>query len=272
MNQDNKIDCDLYTSLEEAKEEIWRRWNDRALREKVAAFVGNIPDHLLNEPRAVLDKNIATFNIECSRFIALAAQSSLSPIIWEYLDDKFVDCNADKLGLGKMAFLQGRNRNNQPIIKYQTVIRVEDCNGNQLRDIETLWGESFVRFHHHLLTQSPFDGDLFDCSAWFALKGGRAKEYYSYFLALFICHGILFENFIAEKGNGEEYFSKTIVIPAFRSVLDHFGLKPLIVPLVPHSEAADKFWRCYPPELESIVLHTLARKNGSRRSISEITK
>jgi hypothetical protein len=34
----------MYTTLSEAKEEIWRRWNDKELRKKVEEYkMGNIP-------------------------------------------------------------------------------------------------------------------------------------------------------------------------------------------------------------------------------------
>ena len=257
--QNEITENDLYTSLEEAKEEIWRRWNNNNLRKKVADFIGEIPAHMQKNPEAVLDKNIATINKECARFIEVAAQTGLSPIIWEYLDDKFVDCNKDKLGLGKMAFLNGKDRKSQPIIQYQTIIRVEACNSRPFRHIETLWGEDFIRFHHRLLTQSSFDGFLFDGSAWFGSKGGSAKKYYPYFLALFICHGILFENFITNEEEPEERFSRSVVFPAFRQVVDHFGIKPLIVPLAPHDTASDIYWRCYPAELEAEVLRCLSK-------------
>ncbi|MEK6673092.1 MAG: hypothetical protein AABY42_06395 [Nitrospirota bacterium] len=91
--------------------------------------------------------------------------------------------------------------------------------------------------------------------------GKKAKEYYKYFLSLFICHGILFENFITNEE--EERFSKSVVFPAFRQVVADFGLKPLIVPLVPHSQASDIYWRCYPAALEGEVLKCLSKAKDS---------
>ena len=34
---------EIYTSLEEAKEEVWKRWEDQKLKEKVVEFMGDIP-------------------------------------------------------------------------------------------------------------------------------------------------------------------------------------------------------------------------------------
>jgi hypothetical protein len=44
----------MYSTLEEAKEEIWRRWNDASLREKAAEFLGEVPEALRNGPCAVI--------------------------------------------------------------------------------------------------------------------------------------------------------------------------------------------------------------------------
>jgi hypothetical protein len=35
---------DLYTTVEEAREEIWKRWNDENLRKEVEQFLGEIPE------------------------------------------------------------------------------------------------------------------------------------------------------------------------------------------------------------------------------------
>ncbi len=60
----------IYTPLSVAKEEIWRRWNDKALRKKVEDFLGvNLPEPFKNEPRAVMLRYIATPNFEASFFI-----------------------------------------------------------------------------------------------------------------------------------------------------------------------------------------------------------
>jgi hypothetical protein len=38
----------FYTPLSEAKREIWRRWNDKALRKKVEEFLdGDVPKMLI---------------------------------------------------------------------------------------------------------------------------------------------------------------------------------------------------------------------------------
>lgn len=65
------VDLDLYTSLEVAKEEVWRRWNDAALGGKIADFVGTVPSPFTIQPRAHLARSIATPNNELFRFLEL---------------------------------------------------------------------------------------------------------------------------------------------------------------------------------------------------------
>jgi hypothetical protein len=60
---------DIYTPIEEAKEEIWRRWNDPALQKKVPDYLGSIPECFQREPRAVLFRNIASPDIEFHHFV-----------------------------------------------------------------------------------------------------------------------------------------------------------------------------------------------------------
>lgn len=60
--QNDATENGLYTSLEEAKEEIWRRWNNPQLRKSVDDFVGNVPAVFGYEPRACLARFVASPN------------------------------------------------------------------------------------------------------------------------------------------------------------------------------------------------------------------
>lgn len=246
---------DMYTPLEEAKEEVRARWQNPALRRKVEDYIGNIPGPFRDDPKAVLDRNIATPNFEYFHFLQLAASASLSPVVTEYIKDKFVTINVDKLGLGKMPFHKGHDKKKHVLFKYMNVIDCTKYQGKPFFEIRTLWGEPLVVFHHRLLSRSDGHSSLFDASSWYEVNGGNAEGYYHNYLALFICHGILFENFITNEE--EERFSRRIVYPAFRKVSQHFGLKPLIVPLYPEDKATDIYWRCYSPEIKAIVSEEL---------------
>jgi hypothetical protein len=49
----------MYTLLEEAKEEVWKRWNDAELRRQVQEYVGELPEGFGDEPRAFLVRHLA---------------------------------------------------------------------------------------------------------------------------------------------------------------------------------------------------------------------
>jgi len=80
---------------------------------------------------------------------------------------------------------------------------------------------------------------------------------YSYLLALFVSHGVLFEDFVTD--GSEARFTKEIMLPAFEKVQASFGLKPLIVSLVP--DLADEYWWCYPECIEAEVAKCLKNIN-----------
>lgn len=242
---------DIYTPLEVAKEEIWKRWNDKELRKKVEKYLDNsIPFFLEKEPRAVMVRQIASPNMELHRFLDLAKKSNLKPVINEYTNDKFVSINSYKFSLGKLSFFHKFDKKNCPILRCVRIIDIDSSENKELSNIDTFHGINLVDFHHNMLKNSvpEFNDEyLIDISDWCRNNGGRAERYYYNFLVWFICNGVLFENFLTHKN--ESNFTKNIVLPAFRKIKDEFGLKPLIVPIVKNSEAEDIFWRSYNIEL-----------------------
>lgn len=253
MNDSAEKELDIYTTLEDAKIEIQRRWNDKELKKKVEEYLGgNIPNILQLEPRAFLTRQIASPDREFAQFYELASSISLKPLCWEYLDDIFVSANRDKVGLAKMTFFYGLDINSNPLINYEKVIDLSGVEeGKKFRDVETLWGENFVLFHHRLLS-SVFPGiELYDGSIWFKSAGKNAKEYYPFFLSLFIRNGILFENF--ETDGRENEFTQNIFIPAFKKSLEYFGIKPLIVKIISDEIIEDVSWWSYPAYIKDKI-------------------
>jgi len=234
---------EFYTPLDEAKEEIWRRWNDKELQRKVIDFLGDVPEAFCNEPRAVLFRHIMTSNVEYLHFHDLAGKTNLKPLGCEYLEDKFCTRNADKVALGKLPFLDGNNGNRGSALHYRKIIDLMASENKRFAEIKTLWGESLVGFHHKLLMSVP-SFEIYDASSWYKSRGKSAQESYKYFLSLFICNGILFETFVTDKH--EAKFASEVVYPSFEKVESLFGLKPLIVSLIPEDRITDIYWWCYP--------------------------
>lgn len=160
-----------------------------------------------------------------------------------------------------MVFLANEKPPEKTIECCHRIIDFGKTENQPIETIKTKWGESLADFHHRLLTIAGLSIELSDASSWYKSNGKKAAGYYDKFLSLFLCHGILFENFITNEE--EDRFSKSVVFPAFKQVVDHFGIKPLIVPLVPHETASTIYWRCYPAELEEEVAKCL--KQSKRR-------
>ena len=238
---------DMYTVLSEAKKEIWKRREDKNLQKRIIDYLGGeIPDPFKKNPRAVLSRSVITPNNEFFYFLDMAKESKLEPIGLEGLNDKYCTKNHDKVSLGKLSFLKNKNRNKMVRMECEkTNLRIVDMakwDGKKICDVKTFWGENLADFHHRLLDLHDSKVEIFDDFEWFSKNGRRngPDQYYENFLALFLCHGILFENFHA-KGK-EASFTDSIIVKNIRNIEKEFGLKPLIVPLVP---IEDENWLYY---------------------------
>lgn len=245
---------DFYTSLEDAKIEIERRWNDEKLKSKVEDVLEFLLfDQLKTSPRAFLSRDIITPDLEFEHFLELARDINLKPFFLEYSEDKFVARNDDKYYLCNMHFFNPQGKKGQEI----SHVRAVDFNkweGKKFCEVETLKGEKLVDFHHNLLSHFYPDQkqNVVEFSAWFNSNRFALDFYYLYFFSLFICHGVLFENFLTEDKE-ELKFTLEKVIPSFNKVKELYGVKPLIVPLEPLDHEIDKYWWCFPQKEKKIV-------------------
>ncbi len=241
----------VYTDLDQAIIELKKRQGDSFLQKRILELFGEIPPPLQQKISAVLSRQVATPNYEIKLFLERTYDKHISPVIFEYCDDKFISANQLKRALGVMKFQDVLSE--KFIRKKRNVIDFHHSDGKKFRDIKTNWGESFVDFHHSLLQRiypncSSF---IFDGSSWFTANGKNAKEYYCHYLGLFIQNAFLFENFILE---GREYdFVKKTVLPAFLETYERTGYKPLIVQLLPPSVENHEYWTCYPLNLLPFV-------------------
>lgn len=236
----------IYTPLEEAKKEIKRRWNDKELQKKVEKYLGKLPDIFEKKPYAILGRHILTSNVECLIFTEEAKKSGLELMGFEYHDDRFLTMNRSKLGLGKMTLVCNKEK-----IKKDSfdVFNLQENNGKKFSDIRTFWGEKLTDFHHKLLTNKEPNINLVDMSSWIKKWGEKAIDFYPYYMAMFIRNGILFDNYLI-KGEESE-FTKNVFFPSYEKVLKHFGLKPIIVQLVPKDHEEDLLLCFY--EINNII-------------------
>ena len=250
-----KFDETVYTSLEDATVEIKKRWEDGKLKELLEReyFTKGLPPPLRDSPKLVLVRQLATPNYELQRFIDISNTGGMGKVILEYLDDKFTPNNALKHHFGKLVFYDGVGKKGGLKLSYEAIIDFNKSNGHRIRDVQTVWGQSLVDFHHELLRKvfPKHDLTLYDASRWASLYGGNAKIYYRTLVAFVIQNGILFENFILAKD--ELDFTKEIFLPAFFDVWDKTGKKPLIVALEPTDKADDDFWLYYPMSSRHII-------------------
>ncbi|MDD5396525.1 MAG: hypothetical protein PHW24_00505 [Candidatus Moranbacteria bacterium] len=233
-NSEDVLSVDaLYMALPDAKEEVWKRWNDKELRKKVEKYLnGNIPGCFHDGPKAVLARHIASPNNELIRYLDLAKDAGLNPVCLEYLSDKFRAENEDKYYLGKMVFFcKSGNKNVCENRSNKNIIDFNLSEGAFLHEMKTLSGENFIDFHHRLLNFFLKDGDcqIIDASEWIKSNGKKPSLYYERFFALFVCFGILFEDYLENKN--ENKFTHEIVLPSFSAVFKEFNLKPIIVRL-----------------------------------------
>jgi len=246
---------ELYSTKEEVISELKKRWADKELTNKLEYFLRKkIPKCFLNEPRAVLGRQIATPDNEFKIFYEKATELGIKPLVFEYLDDLFTTNNHGKLCLAKMFFYKGLNNDKKT---KESEIRSIELGGNlnenkKFKDIKTLWNENFVDFHHRIL-RKKFDLELYDASTWYKDMGGKAQLYYAQYIALLTIKNVLFEN--SEPGKEENFFNK-VFLPAVELVKKEFGLKPLIMPISPQDDFDNIFWWSYPEDIEKLVLQS----------------
>ncbi len=251
----NRLDFDnnFYIDLESALKEIENRRQDKDLIKKVENYIKDIPEPFNLGINAVLFRSVATPQFEVKRFYDLSTGYNLKPLFWEYYDDKFHSGNPSKYALGKLFIHKGMDKNNDSIFKKIRILDFNKSNGFSMKCLQTIDGRNFIDFHHCLLEKIiPDAGEyLFDSSDWLKNNGSSAKKYYKKYLALFLVHGILFENFLLDEN--EIDFTKNVFIPAFKKIEKVFGIKPLIVALNPTEIEGVDFWNSYPPQVEDML-------------------
>lgn len=245
----------LYTEPRLALWNLHQRRKDDALKKATRENLSSATEEFLKKfsrQRAVFFRQVASPTHETIRFLKLAKQMGLKPLILEYHDDKFVSSeNRSKRSLGKMPIYQYTGTDGRDMVEYETVCDFNVSTGKKFREVVCLSGEKLINFHHRLFrTITGLNPKTYcvDASDWFKSAGKKAEIYYEQLLTFFIRDGILFENFMPLRS--ESAFTKTVILPAFKRLENLYGTKPLIVRLLPENEEMRLFWDSYPKKIK----------------------
>ncbi len=245
----------VYTPLSEALRLLEERRNNPELVSQIQYLLNNdIPEILKENKCGVQFRQIATPNNDLRHFVAITKENDLKPIFFEYLDDKFTSNNDFKHSLGQLRVQGSINKKDFYPVEKITIMDFNKHNGKKLKEVNTLWGEPLLDFHRKLFTADNYDLDnltFYDASLWFKQHGEQPAKYYKDFFLLFICHGILFENFLLNDTDGE--FSRNVVLPAIERVMNLTGLRPLVVPIGPIDMELDDYWVSYHPVIKTLI-------------------
>lgn len=246
----------IYTPLSEAVKLLRERQKDKNLIERVEKLLeNNIPEPLKKiDTIGISGRQVATPNHDTQWFIKLTREFNLKPIFFEYLSDKFTSNNDFKHSLGQLIIHKNLNKNGDYKTNKINIIDFNKYDGKPLRDVLTLWSEPLVDFHKRLFDLYNFDKEdivFFDESEWLKQNGSEAKKYYKKDLLLYVCHGILFENFLLTGNDGN--FVREVLLPAFEKVTNDLGIKPLIVPIPPMDMEEDSHWYSYDEKIKNYI-------------------
>ncbi len=205
---------------------------------------------------AVFARHVVTARYEDLVFYLLARRAGLTPVWLSYTADKMVDVSPFKRGLLNHLVCSGRGRSGGFKTKPVRLGNVQDWKGRPLNEVRLDGGELLVDYHHRRQQEILPGAITGDVSPWLTAIG-KAKDYYVAKLAVYIAHGVLFEDYHGGESGAElGGFTTTVFEPAFAEVETLFGVKPLIVAMPWRPEfayyAADSNWREHgviPPEL-----------------------
>ncbi len=216
------------------------RRRDSELAERVSEFLGgDLPDYLEgNRPILYLARHVATPNAETIHFLESMRCTGAHIIIGQDDQDKFVSVNAMKRALGRMPILSGPLSRSGPqpqVLRRHTVVDFASFDGRPIHEVRTLWGESLMEFHNRLFAKFvPGACELVQDASWIDRNSrGDLRSHYERLLALFVCHGVLCEDYWLDDSadTSERWFVSEILYPAHCATVARFGVPPLLVHL-----------------------------------------
>jgi len=251
--------------LDRAVAELQKRREDDVLRTQVEEYLNHdIPEYFEGEPVLYLARHIASPTIQTLRFFTTMRKEGMKTVVGQDPKDIFVSHNQLKAVLGKLPVVIGLYENDGVLTEqFQnvTILDFNESNGKKLSDLTTTWGEPLVDFHNDMLRTLGGEHLLIeDDSEWTdRYERGDLLAEYKKLLALFVYHGIMFEDYPMEDSSEEERFVVEILRPAVEHIESVFGVRPLIAPLNPAGPLSTAFWEGYPPEVLDIVQERIKR-------------
>lgn len=242
---------EVYTPLTTALKELEKRRTNKALRKKVATFLKDFPAEFFSEePKVVLVRSIITPNRELFHFLKKIRPTGLTPLLLEY-NSKFVAKNPEKYHLCRPHY----HVDDTEQYRTEKIVNFNTNEGKNMYRIPTTKGVSLYKYHHKLL-QNTFPNlctdNVFEFTKWFNSTRVLDETYYFYYLSIFLVQGILFENFLVQDKEEREFFI-TKGYPAFKKVCKEFGVKPLIVRLLPKASESDPQWLHYDGDIKKLL-------------------
>jgi hypothetical protein len=248
---------DIYLSIDEARDELRRRWHDLELRRAIETELGHCFIDLFKKgPRGCYWPPLASPTRAFEWFVHLARYVGSEPTALECSGDYFSRGNDEKVGLSR---LRVTNSEQQPCLV--DCLSLHAANRKEIRSLTTRMGIPLVELHRILLRESELAIECQDISDWTA-NIGKAAAYYDPFFSHFIAHGVLFETYDLDT-EYESKFTKEVVLPAFNNVKSRYGLSPMIVNLYPSNQTQqeDFYWWSYGPRLSRYILALAQQHN-----------
>lgn len=258
---DAVVGTGIYTPVDQALTILRQRRRDPELMKSIVDFLGgDIPDYLLQSDCFVLPRHIATPNNEALYVLEQARKHGAVAVFSQDPNDKFTSVNNLKRRLARPEIHE--ETSSGPSYRKIDIVDLQQNEGKRLHEVHCRDGQPLIDFHNSLFDRLPVrDFIVADDSDWIDRKHrGAILNHYRCYLALFIAHGVLFEEF--ETGNDQEFYVRTVrpLLGEFRA---RWGLLPLIVMPCNESQALDeRFYLAHPTFL--LPLHIPTKQKATK--------
>lgn len=253
--EENKI---KYYSLDEAREEIKKRWSNLELKKQIEEELGDdFISSFKDSPKAISWKAVMSPDNSFTFFLSCSTYLNIEPLFFEYLGDKFTSVNEEKKNLGRL-FLKENG-----VEKIFDICNIQENENCSVKDVVLRNKENMVSFYNSLFKYSGYNCNKIDITEW-AHKLGTSDDYYYKYLLHFVCHGIAFEMFLDETVDKKESnFTNNVIIPKIQKIKEKYGIEPLIIKPYPSNQdkKEDFYWWSFQPLLNNYLLDVCKNNN-----------